>query len=229
MPNSLVSIGSGAFGGCYALTTLKIPTGIKVLESSVFANCHGLTSVTIPDGVTTIREGAFGNCHKLNLVSIPPSVKTIEGRAFERCEKLTELYIDDLEAWLKIDMQSGGHPFGGSYSHDVKPIMYLKNEKIVDVVIPDTIEHIPNYAFYRASSLRNVYVPASVKSLGGHPFDHSDNVCVKFESEIPPTIDVTWTFYRFCGSIYVPQASVELYRVQPGWQPSWQSVPIIGY
>ena len=114
-------------------------------------------------------------------------------------------------------MEPSSHPFGGSHSGYEQMNMYLKGEKLVDVVIPDTIEHIPDCAFYRVSSLKTVFVPASVKSLGWSPFDHTANVQVKFESTTPPTINDIRTFYRFNGSILVPQSSVELYKVQPGW------------
>ena len=220
LPNSLTSIGSSAFTGCDELTSLTIPASIKVLEPGVFACCSGLTRIDIPDGITSIGSEAFESCHNLKRVSIPSSVKAIEDRAFEMCDKLTELYIDDLEAWLKIDMDPSSHPFNGSHSAYGQWNMYLKGEKLVDVVIPDTIEHIPDCAFYGVSSLKTVFVPASVKSLGWYPFDHTANVQVKFESTTPPTINDIRTFYRFNGSILVPQSSVELYKVQPGWPVS---------
>ena len=218
LPNSLTSIGSSAFSGCYALTSLKIPASIKVLEPGVFAYCSGLTRIDIPDGITSIGSAAFESCHKLKRVSIPSSVKAIEDSAFENCDMLKELYIDDLEAWLKIDMEPSSHPFGGSHWGDVQRNMYLKGEKLVDVVIPDTIEHIPNCAFYRVSSLKTVFVPASVKSLGWCPFSETVNVQVKFESTTPPAVNGTFDWFN--GSILVPQSSVELYKVQPGWPVS---------
>ena len=56
------SIGSYAFYGCSALTSLSIPNGVTSIGPSAFYGCSGLTSVTIPNGVTSIGSSAFQNC-----------------------------------------------------------------------------------------------------------------------------------------------------------------------
>ena len=82
IPDSVTSIGSGAFGGCSGLTSITIPNSVTSIGDSAFYGCSGLTSVTIGNGVTSIGGGAFSSCSGLTSVTIPNSVTSIGGGAF---------------------------------------------------------------------------------------------------------------------------------------------------
>ena len=61
-PNSVTSIGNGAFRGCYYLTSLTIPNSITSIGSQAFTGCIGLKSLTIPNSITVIGDYAFSHC-----------------------------------------------------------------------------------------------------------------------------------------------------------------------
>ena len=65
IPDSVTSIGAGAFGGCTSLTSVTIPDSVTSIGGIAFGNCKSLTSVTIPDSVTSIGDGAFASCTSL--------------------------------------------------------------------------------------------------------------------------------------------------------------------
>ena len=65
IPDSVTSIGAGAFGGCTSLTSVTIPDSVTSIGQHAFNGCRSLTSVTIPDGVTSIGDGAFASCTSL--------------------------------------------------------------------------------------------------------------------------------------------------------------------
>ena len=65
IPDSVASIGYGAFRGCASLTSVAIPDSVTSIASNVFWGCASLTSVTIPDSVASINEGAFYGCESL--------------------------------------------------------------------------------------------------------------------------------------------------------------------
>ena len=65
-----------------------IPDSVKSIGWGAFKNCTSLTSITIPDSVTSIGEFAFGNCTSLTNIKIPNSVTSIGSDAFEGCNKL---------------------------------------------------------------------------------------------------------------------------------------------
>ncbi len=84
IPNSVTSIGNGAFYGCSGLTSVTIPNSVTSIGSHAFSLCYGLTSITIPNSVTSIGDYAFSNCG-LTSVTIPNSVTSIGDYAFNGC------------------------------------------------------------------------------------------------------------------------------------------------
>ncbi len=58
IPNSITSLGEGAFSGCYDMKSFNIPSSVTRIGSEAFWGC-GLTSVSIPESVTSIGTYAF--------------------------------------------------------------------------------------------------------------------------------------------------------------------------
>ena len=51
VPDSVTTIGKGAFGGCASLTSVEIPDSVTSIGDCAFADCASLTSVEIPASV----------------------------------------------------------------------------------------------------------------------------------------------------------------------------------
>ena len=68
IPNSVISIGNGAFYGCYHLTSITIPGSVTSIGDHAFYDCINLTSVTIPNRVISFGHGAFGMCISLTTI-----------------------------------------------------------------------------------------------------------------------------------------------------------------
>ena len=93
IPESVTTIGRGAFSRCTGLTRITIPNSVITIGDDAFSYCSGLTRITIPNCVTTIGRGAFFGCIGLTRITIPNSVTTIGGGAFFGCIGLTRITI----------------------------------------------------------------------------------------------------------------------------------------
>ena len=93
IPNSVTTIGRGAFSRCTGLTRITIPNSVITIGDDAFSYCSGLTRITVPNSVTTIGRGAFFGCIGLTRITIPNSVTTIGGGAFFGCIGLTRITI----------------------------------------------------------------------------------------------------------------------------------------
>ena len=65
IPNSVTSIGQGAFFDCSTLTNVSIPNSVTNIGVQAFDACSSLTSATIPGSVTSIGFEAFRACTSL--------------------------------------------------------------------------------------------------------------------------------------------------------------------
>ena len=145
----------------YMSRTRKVTT----IGDGAFWDCSGLISVTIPNSVTTIGQEAFFCCTGLSSVTIPNSVTTIKNSAFNQCSGLTSVHITDLASWCKIAFNvERSNPL--YYAHH----LFLNDEEIKDLVIPNSVTTIKNYAFYRCSSLTSVTIPNSVTTIEERAF-----------------------------------------------------------
>lgn len=118
MPDSIKSIGYGAFSYCDSLTSIVIPDGVTSIGWSAFDCCTSLTSAAIPDGVTIIDNYTFRACTSLTSVTIPDSVITVGGAAFYNCTSLTDIYYSGTkEKWNSISIYYSNDPLENANIH----------------------------------------------------------------------------------------------------------------
>ena len=151
IPNSVTSIGGGAFSGCTGLASVTIPNSVTSIGNYAFDWCSGLTSVTIGNSVTSIAYRAFRGCTGLTSVTIPNSVTSIGEHAFYGCSGLTSLTIPNSVTSI------GEHAFYGCSG-------------LTSVTIPNSVTSIGGSAFSNCSGLTSVTIPNSVTSIGSSAF-----------------------------------------------------------
>ena len=207
IPDSVNVIGSNAFEGCNAIASIKIGSieswcniaGLENLmrygtdDKKLYLNGKEITELIIPDSVTNIEAFAFYNCSGLISITIPDSVISIGSNAFEGND-IASININSIESWCKIDGLSSLM----RYRTDDKKL-YLNGEKITELIIPDGVTNIEEFAFFSCSGLtsvtisdsvtsigscafscclglKNLIIPDSVISIGGQAFYHCENV-----------------------------------------------------
>ena len=166
IPDNVKSIGQEAFRGCSGLTSVAIPDSVTSIGSYAFENCTNLTSVTIPDSVTSIGSSAFEHCSGLTSVTIPDSVTRIYYCAFNGCSGLTSVHISDIAKWCAISFTDCyANPL--MFAHN----LYVNGVLVKDLIIPNRVTSIGDYAFYGCSGLTSVTIPNSVTSIGDSAFE----------------------------------------------------------
>ena len=103
IPEGVIGIADGAFGGCTNLMEISIPEGVTSIGPTAFGGCESLKSVAIPNGVTNIIERTFEGCKSLESVTIPDTVTVVKSYAFDGCSNLKDVYfLGTKEAWQKV-------------------------------------------------------------------------------------------------------------------------------
>ena len=125
-----------------------------------FRDCNFITSVVIPDSVVEIGEEAFTRCDSLDEVTIGRGVLQIGAWAFESCENLNEVYIYDLYAWVNIYFENScSQPL----HYGAK--LYVDYDLVTNLVVPEGVGAVNQYAFYGCLSILSVTIPSSVNVI----------------------------------------------------------------
>ena len=159
------SSSKGVFYNKTSLQSVDLPSTITSISSYAFYYCSGLTSITLPSNLTSIGNYAFSECEGLTSIIIPAGVTSIGTNAFYSCSGLSGVYMSDIASWCKISFGSiDGNPL--YYANN----LYLNNQLVTNLVIPEGVTTISKYAFYRCSGLTSVTLPSSLTSIGSVAF-----------------------------------------------------------
>jgi len=203
IPNSVTSIGWEAFEGCTSLTSVTLGNSVSSIGNSVFCRCTSLTSINIPNSVTSIGNYVFYVCTSLTSIDIPNSVTSIGEGVFRRCTSLTSINIPNSVTSI------GDYAFEGCTSltsinipNSVTSIGQSAFEgctSLTSINIPNSVTSIGQSAFYQCYSLTSINIPNSVTSIGGSVF--SD--CYSLTSiNIPNSVNIINDFtFNNCSSL----------------------------
>lgn len=125
--------------------------------------------------VTDIDETAFDDCHGLKSLDIPPTITNISCHFYD-CEQLNKVNIHDIGAWCKIVY--GYYPYNRPqynplyFAHN----LYLDNELINEIQIPEGIEVLQSCAFIGCTNLLSLKLPNSLTIINSQAFKDCTNL-----------------------------------------------------
>lgn len=90
----IIRIPERAFEGFENLTTVKLPSTLKIIEPSAFAHC-AFSEIDLPEGLEELEPEAFAFCGELLRCEIPASVYSLYRGLFRECRKLETVTLHE--------------------------------------------------------------------------------------------------------------------------------------
>lgn len=205
IPDSVETIGNGAFYDCRDLERITLPSALQTLSTVTFYNCTALSEVTFPASLKTIESSAFSGCRNLSEVELPASLKAIRSSVFHLCINLKtvsydgslkqwnditanndvlgyscpSLVMDDYTAQFILVKDDPDHPVPDPPPKTVTITKYTGTESTV--ILPSKISRWPvtkigEDALKDNSTITSVTIPASVTEIGSNAFADCTNL-----------------------------------------------------
>ncbi len=202
IPESVTTIGYGAFFGCKNLTKLNIPNHITEIHESAFEECTNITSVSLPESVKIIKLCAFSSCYKLQKFEVDSRnqyFSTIDGVLFNfdktklvSCPNKTQYAIPSKTRII------GEYAFQGC-------------KDMEGVTIPNSVKIIEQGAFSYCNGLTSISIPKSVKEIGSACFWSSENInTILLPNDITKIDRSTFKNCKNLATITIPNSVKEI-------------------
>ena len=182
--SNLRSLNYKAFTSCDALTTIDLSNAseLKDIDDQVFHNCRKASTIKLPEGLETIGESAFGyNLLNSDITTgklyLPKSLKKVKANAFYCISNITDIYYaGTIEDWLNIEVfDYYSNPlYWASVNFYILNTETDEYELVTDIVIPNTVTEIRNYAFYGIKNIKTVLLPTSIERISSYAFKSLD-------------------------------------------------------
>lgn len=168
IPSSVETIGKEAFVGT-SISQIEIPSSVKSIGDSAFYETKYLKTVVLHEGLKKIGGHTFDNSEyygQNSEIYMPSTLESIGEDAFKYFYPI-KVDIPDLKAWC-------GVLFGNESANPIHKAqeVYINGECVENLVIPDGITHIHEYAF-SGLKVKSVTIPASVVQIGKGAFYRS--------------------------------------------------------
>lgn len=199
-----VTIGKGvktidnyAFSDCTSLKTVELCEGLETIGFYAFSGCNNLTSINIPYSLIKICSNAFENCTSLINVNIFCGEKLIDYAFVNTNCKITDIYLPDgkivlngknnngriavhtpdIITFLNYDLSEYLDIFNPYNQIDYpKYDLFINDSLVEELVIPDGVKEVKDFAFMRCQSIKSVKVPNSTEIIGRQAFYECNNL-----------------------------------------------------
>lgn len=207
IPNNYTAIDNGSYTNVFTnaskLIHCGLPDNIKVLGYNVFSNCINLVMDSIPSTCTfKTMYGTFKNCPKIAIESVPASVEIMDS-TFYGCTAIT-----------KFKVHGNVTTFGPAVFKDCANLETIEfDDSASEMTIPGAGGW--HEGLFSNSKVTSVVFPSRLISIGAAAFADTNLISLVFKSETPCSIG-SISLNSTC-IIYVPDNSVEAYKVATGW------------
>lgn len=160
LPETVTLLEGGAFRGCTMLSGAILPDGITVLNGNTFYGCTSLMNLRLPCGLVSMGNGEFTDCVYLESIELPASLIYIGQGAFDGCAAVTD-QADKPETVIGhiFYKYNGVMPSGSVYSIPsgvtvISPNAFKDQTGLTELSLKG-VSHILPSAFLGCTSLRS--------------------------------------------------------------------------
>jgi len=161
-----------------------IPESVEKIGYYAFSDCKSLVDVTLPSSLTEIGTGAFYYDTLLASITIPATVYYVSYYSFYGCTNLQEIKVEDGNAnYVDIDgvLYTNDketlvcYPAGKKDTEykldeackEIRTVASSWNRYLTNIILPEGLEEIEYGSFFNCTALKELYIPASVKTISG--------------------------------------------------------------
>lgn len=214
-------------------STTEIPQSVKTIWNKAFSDYRG-QSITIPDNVEKICNGAFYDSY-LHTIKIGSGVKDMDDNPFQDSRYLDTIlvspynnYYDSRNNCNAIIEKSSNKLITGCNKtvipESVKTIgkyaFSTSYDEKINIVIPDNVEKIEDYAFYDVYRLESITFGKNIQELGYQIIYYRNGLkYIRMLSSLPCSIS-SGTFSNDVYEkvpLYVPKGALSSYIIADNW------------
>jgi len=226
----LKEIGTRAFGCCDSLGDFELPDGLEVIGDTAFYSCNGIFNgeLVVPETVKYIGASAFSECgiYKATFKNNPiefggnpfpyssdvrivaaedhPTIRVVDGVMFSKIDNSLVYFprFDDGFEQVYVIPQGTEIIAGNAFKYPCN---------IDEVVLPDSVTTIGEYAFNTFYGLRNLDLPASVQQIReGAFYCCNDLISIVLPEGITEIADRTFYACDSLTEIAIPESVLSI-------------------
>lgn len=148
----------------YALTNYTIPDSVTSIGDGAFWCCSYIESIIIPDSVTSIGRSAFYSCYKLKNIDVDkhnPNFSSNDGVLFNK-DKTSILCYPTANSKTNYSIPNS--------VTNISDSAFSECFNLTNITIPNSVISIGNHAFFQCFQLTTIEIPINVKTIGINAF-----------------------------------------------------------
>lgn len=156
IPEGVTRIGRWGIRYSPTLKSVVLPNSLTDIEYRGLSRNEVMTNISFGNKLTTIGDYGLAQNHSITKIELPDSVVTIGINLFEGCDELATVRMGNVK---KIPSRT-----------------FVSLNCLEDVIIPESVTSIGEYAFYNCASLKSIVIPSKVTSISANAFYMCENL-----------------------------------------------------